>query len=203
MVTIYGSPKSSSGRCFWCLEEAGVQYQAKSIDFKAGEHKSEEFLKVNPNGKVPALTDGDFTIWESVAINNYLADAYKPELLGNTPQERGLVSQWNIWSVVDLQVPLISAFIQLVFVPEPHRDAEVIAKAFEKIPPMLDTLEGELAGNEYLVGNRFTLADLNTAFVVGICDDIKFDLSAYSNINQWRDRIANREATKRYKALCK
>ena len=203
MLTIYGSPKSSAGRCFWCLEEAGVQYQTKSIDFRAGEHKSEAFLKINPNGKVPALTDGDFTIWESVAINNYIADAYKPDLLGNTPQERGLVSQWNIWSVADLQVPMISAFIQLVFVPEPNRDTEVIAKAFEKIPPMLDSLEAELADKEYLVGNRFTLADLNTEFVVGICDDIKFDLSAYSNINQWRDRIANREATQRYKALCK
>lgn len=203
MLTIYGSPKSSAGRCFWCLEEAGVQYQTKSIDFRAGEHKSEAFLKINPNGKVPALTDGDFTIWESVAISNYIADAYKPELLGNTAQERGLVSQWCIWSVADLQVPMISAFIQLVFVPEPRRDAEVIAKAFEKIPPMLDSLEAELAGKEYLVGNRFTLADLNTDFVVGICDDIKFDLAAYSNINQWRERIAKRETTQRYKALCK
>jgi len=203
MLTIYGSPKSSSGRCFWCLEEAGVEYTAKSIDFSAGEHKSEAFLKVNPNGKVPALTDGDFTIWESLAINNYIADAYKPELLGNSAQERGLVSQWSIWSVADLQVPMIQAFIQLVFVPEPRRDAKVIKKAFEKLPAMLNTLESALEGKEYLVADRFTLADLNTAFVVAICDDIKFDLTDYGNINQWRERIANREATQRYKALCK
>ncbi len=203
MLTIYGSPKSSSGRCFWCLEEAGVEYTAKSIDFRAGEHKSEAFLKVNPNGKVPALTDGDFTIWESLAINNYIADAYKPELLGNSAQERGLVSQWSIWSVADLQVPMIQAFIQLVFVPEERRDAEVIKAAFEKLPAMLNTLENALDGKEYLVADRFTLADLNTAFVVAICDDIKFDLSAYGNINQWRERIAQREATQRYKALCK
>lgn len=202
MITIYGSPKSSAGRCFWCLEESGVPYETKTIDFKAGEHKSEEFLKINRNGKVPALQDGDFTIWESLAINNYIADAYKPELLGTTPQERGLVSQWSIWSVADLQVPMIDAFIQLVFVPEPHRNADVIAKAFEKLPVMLASLDAELEGNDFLVANRFTLADLNVSFVVSICDDIKFNLDAYNNINQWRARIAERAGLQRYKALC-
>ena len=66
---------SSSGRCFWCLEEVQADYEAKAINFKDKEHKSEAFLKINPNGKVPALTDGDFSIWESTAINYYLADA--------------------------------------------------------------------------------------------------------------------------------
>lgn len=202
MLTIYGSPKSSAGRCFWCLEEAGVAYETKSIDFRAKEHKSEAFLKVNPNGKVPALLDGDFTIWESVAINNYIADAYKPELLGLTAKERGLISQWSIWSVADLQDPLIKVFIQLVFVPEPKRDEAIITQSLEKLPSILSSLEQSLEGKQYLVGDRFTLADLNVAFVVGICDDIKFDLSAYTNINQWRNRIAEREGTKRYKALC-
>ena len=64
MISIYGSPKSSSGRCFWALEEVGQAYEAKSINFKENEHKSEEFLKINPNGKVPALIDGDYTVWE-------------------------------------------------------------------------------------------------------------------------------------------
>lgn len=203
MIKIYGSPKSSAGRCFWCLEEAGVAYETQSIDFSAGEHKSEAFRQINPNGKVPALQDGDFVIWESLAISNYIADAYKQELLGNSPQERGQVSQWSIWSVADLQVPMIQAFIQLVFVPEPRRDADIIANAFEKIPPMLATLENSLNDKTFLVADRFTLADLNCAFVVGICDDIKFDLSEYSNINQWRARIEARQGTQRYRALCK
>lgn len=203
MLTIYGSPQSSAGRCFWCLEETGVEYRAKSIDFSAGEHKAVDFLKVNPNGKVPALVDGDFTIWESLAINNYIAEAYKPELLGNTVQERGLVSQWSIWSVADLQAPLIQAFIQLVFVPEPKRDASTIEKSFEKLPPLLSTLNNSLADKTYLVAERFTLADLNTSFVVAICDEVKFDLAEYTHIQQWRERIAEQDSAKRYMALCK
>lgn len=203
MLTIYGSPKSSAGRCFWCLEETGVEYSAKSIDFSAGEHKAVDFLKVNPNGKVPALVDGDFTIWESLAINNYIAEAYKPELLGSTVQERGLVSQWSIWSVADLQAPLIQAFIQLVFVPEPKRDASIIEKSFEKLPPLLSTLNNSLADKTYLVAERFTLADLNTSFVVAICDAVKFDLAEYTHIQQWLERIAEQDSSKRYMALCK
>ena len=203
MITIYGSPQSSAGRCFWCLEEAGVEYTAKSIDFRKGEHKSAEFMKVNPNGKVPALTDGDFTIWESLAINNYIAEAYKPELLGSTVQERALVSQWSIWSVADLQAPMIQAFIQLVFVPEEKRNQRIIDSAFEKLPTLLSTLENSLADRNFLVADRFTLADLNAAFVVSICDEIKFDLADFSNINQWRSRIDEREETQRYKAVCK
>lgn len=203
MITIYGSPQSSAGRCFWCLEEAGVEYTAKSIDFRKGEHKSAEFMKVNPNGKVPALTDGDFTIWESLAINNYIAEAYKPELLGSTVQERALVSQWSIWSVADLQAPMIQAFIQLVFVPEEKRNQRIIDSAFEKLPTLLSTLENSLADRNFLVADRFTLADLNAAFVVSICDEIKFDLADYNNINEWRARIDEREETQRYKAVCK
>ena len=113
-----------------------------------------------------------------------------------------MISQWSIWSVADLQDPLIKVFIQLVFVPEPKRDEAIITQSLEKLPAILGTLEKSLEGKQYLVGGRFTLADLNVSFVVGICDDIKFDLSAYANINQWRNRIAEREGTKRYKALC-
>ncbi|MCB0362836.1 MAG: glutathione S-transferase [Bdellovibrionales bacterium] len=114
MVAIYGSPRSSSGRCFWCLEEIGIEYENKPINFREKQHKSPEYLKLNPNGKVPVLVDGDFVIWESLAINFYLAEAYKPQLLGSDIQHRGLVHQWSIWALADLQPPLIEAFIQSV-----------------------------------------------------------------------------------------
>lgn len=203
MITIYGSPKSSSGRCFWTLEEIGLEYATKSIDFQAKEHKSAEFLKVNPNGKVPVLTDGDYKIWESMAINMYLCDEYRPELLGQTSKERGLSYQWSIWALGDLQTPLIDIFIQLVFVPEERRDLSKIEKAKEKLPALLDTLENTLKESKYLTGDSFTLADLNTASVVHICEHIKFDLSDYSHIKSWLKMIDERPAFQRFKALCK
>ena len=202
MITIYGSPRSSSGRCFWTLEEVGAEYANKPVDFKANEHKSEEFLKVNPNGKVPVLVDGDFSIWESMGINLYLAEKYKPELLGTTPEQKGLSYQWSIWSIGELQPPLIEAFIQLVFVPEERRSEEVIEKAKAKLPSLLNTIDTTLCNSKYLAGSVFTLADLNTASVVEICDLIGYSLEEYKNISAWRGAISERPAFAKYKKLC-
>jgi glutathione S-transferase len=202
MITIYGSPKSSSGRCFWCLEEVGVDYEAKSINFKEKEHKSAEFMALNPNGKVPLLTEGDFKIWESMAINFYLAEAHKPELLGKDVQERGLVHQWSFWALADLQTPIIKIFIQLVFVPEERRDAEAIKKAREKLPPLLQTLDSELESKPFLMGEDFSLADLNVHSVVTVCEQIDVDLTDYQNVKGWMGRVESRPAYQSYQALC-
>jgi len=201
MISIYGSPRSSSGRCFWTLEEIGVEYVAKSLDFKEKEHKSEVFLNVNPNGKVPALTDGDYVIWESMAINMYLAEAYKPELLGNNPKERGHVYQWSIWAIGDLQTPLIDIFIQMVFVPEERRDMEKVDKAKAKLPALLTMLDNALNKSDYLLGDHFSLADLNTMSVVQICDHLKYELNDYKNILKWKKTISERDGFIKYSKL--
>ena len=201
MLTIYGSPRTSAGRCFWCLEEVGTPYQHKTINFKEEEHKSAEFLAINPNGKIPALVDGDFTLWESVAINFYLADKYKPELLSDKPEERGLISQWSLWSMVDLQVPMIDIFIQKVFVPDERRDQSVIDKALKKLPDLLGTLERGLEDRKYLLGDRFSLADLNVASVAMICEGINYDLKDYPAIKSWLGHVTERPAYQRYMAL--
>jgi len=203
MITIYGSPKSSSGRCFWCLEEVGVKYDAKSIDFKEKEHKSEAFLKLNPSGKVPALIDDEFVMSESMAINLYLAEKYKPELLGKTIHEKAKVNQWSIWAIADLQPPLIDIFIQLVFVPEDRRDAKVIAKAEEKLPNLLNIIDKQLENNKYLVGDEFTIADLNVNSVVSVCFHVNYDISKYENIKRWLSNISERPAFQKYMELCK
>ena len=58
MITLYGSARTSAGRCLWCLEETGVAYENKNVDMRSKEHKSDAYLKINPNGKVPAMVDG-------------------------------------------------------------------------------------------------------------------------------------------------
>lgn len=198
MITIYGSPKSSAGRCFWCLEEVGAKYVNEPINFREKEHKSAEYLKINPNGKVPALKDGDFIIWESVAINFYLAEQYRPGLLGKDAREKGIVTQWSLWSLLELQVPIIDIFIQLVFVPEEKRDFTVIEKSQGKLPNLLNILEAQLGENDFLLGNDFTLADLNVASVVSVCSAIKYDISQYKKIASWLNRLSKRPAYRKY-----
>ena len=82
MIKLYGPARSSAGRCFWLLEELNVPYENIKVDLMNKEHKADWFLKINPNGKVPALVDEDVTLFESMAINYYLTEKYKPEFMG-------------------------------------------------------------------------------------------------------------------------
>ncbi len=198
MIKIYGSPRTSAGRCFWCLEEVGAAYDKVDVDMRAGKHKEADYLAINPNGKIPALVDGDYSLWESMAINTYLAAEYKPELLGESSKDKGLVNQWTTWSIAELQPPVIDIFIQMVFVPEDKRDHGIIERAQTKLPEMLSILDGALKGRDALVGGNFSLADLNTASVVMICEAIRFDLKPYSEVNRWMDVIGQRPAFQKY-----
>ncbi|MBA2405201.1 MAG: glutathione S-transferase family protein [Bdellovibrionales bacterium] len=203
MITLYGSPRSSAGRCIWALEEAGVAYTSKEVDMKNKEHKSPDFLKINPMGKVPAMVDGDVTLFESMAINYYIAETYKKELLGTSALEKGLSMQWSFWATTELQPPIIEVFIQKVFVPEDKRDHNIIEKNLNKIPELLTVLNNSLAEKKFLAGNQFTIGDINTASVVSICSMLGIDLGAYPNIKSWLGAIGERPAFQKYQGLRK
>ena len=199
MIQIYGSPRTSAGRCYLMLEEIGQTYETLPLDmFEKKEHKSADYLKLNPNGKVPCLKDGDFVIWESLAINSYLAEKYKPELLGANAQEKGLVQQWGVWGLGELQPPMVDIIIQMMFTPEPKRDMNVVKRAQDKLPGLLAILEKALDHKTYLVGDKFTLADLNVGSMVNITKTIKMPLDSYPNISAWMKRMSERPAFKKY-----
>jgi glutathione S-transferase len=193
MLKIYGSPRTSAGRCYLMLEEVGQPYEAIVLDMaEKREHKSAEYMKLNPNGKVPCLKDGDFVIWESIAINNYLADKFKPELLGQNAQERALILQWNLWGMGELQAPLIDIVVQKHFVPDEHKDPRVILRAQEKLPSVLRVLDEHLKESAHLAGERLTVADLNMATVMNTAKVLETDLAPYTHIEKWFSSIRQR-----------
>lgn len=203
MITLYGSPRTSAGRCIWTLEELGIKYTIKPVDMRNKEHKSPDFLKINPNGKVPVMIDNDLTLFESMAINFYLADTYKKELLGASASDRGLVHQWSFWANAELQTVLIDIFIQKVFVPEDKRDLKLIENRLNQLPALFQILDNALANRKYLIGDQFTLADINTASVATIAAPVGFDLAPYANVGRWLKLISERPAYQRYMELRK
>ncbi len=203
MISLYGSPRSSAGRCVWTLEEAGVPYTLKDVDMKNKEHKSDAYLKINPMGKVPAMVDGAVTLFESMAINFYIADNYKKELLGTSSLEKGLALQWSFWATSELQPPIIEIFIQKVFMPEDKRDHTIIESNLKKLPMLLSVLNNSLQEKKYLAGNQFTVGDINTASVVSICPMIGVDFTEYPHIKNWLNAIGDRPAFQKYQALRK
>jgi glutathione S-transferase len=201
MIEIYGSPQSSAGRCFWLLEELGVPYKRMPLNMREKEHKSESFLKLNPNGKVPTLVDNGFIIWESMAINNYLTEKYPNQLQGRTIESRGLISQWSYWAIIEPQKFLVDILIQKVFVPDEHRDHALIAKSEKSLPPLFTILDKYLSDKTFMVEERFTLADINVGSVMNIATALGFDMKAYPKISAWLGRCSDRPAFQKLMAM--
>lgn len=191
MIKIYGSVSSSAGRSIWTAEETGQPYEVVPVDFKNQEHKGEAYLKLNPNGKVPVMVDGDFVMWESMAINTYLAEKYKPELLGSSVEQHGHVYQWSYWAIANL-----AHSVEILSIQKWRQtpDNEETAKAHTDIARFLPILEGALVGKDHLVGDVFTLADLNTASIIGALMWLQMDMTACPNILRWFSAISQRPA---------
>ena len=190
MMKLYGTAQSSAFRVHWMLKEMGAAYEQIPLDMAKGEHKQAEFLALNPNGKVPTLVDGTFVVWESLAINRYLAEKYDQDLLGRTPEENALIEQWSVWSLAHLGPACLTIYGQKWF---GENTPEVNAKAMEMIQKLFGILDGALVGKNYLVKEQFTLADINTgAAVATAIDDAGADISHYPHLQAWYKRITDR-----------
>lgn len=194
MIQIYGSPRSSAGRCFLMLEECGLSYEIKSLDMMAKEHKTEDFLKLNPNGKVPCLVDDGFVLWESAAIVQYLAEKHQPALLGEGLKEKALVQQWSFWAMTEAQPPLVDLLIQKVFIPEEKRDQHLITRREHQLPNLFSVLERDLSSKKFLVGNKFSVADLMVGSVINVAIGLHFDFTKFPNIKAWMAELHSRPA---------
>lgn len=197
MIKIYGSKNSSAARCYWLLEEVGADYEAVPVDFQKGEHKAAEYLKLNPNGKIPTMMDGNVVVWESLAINSYIAEKFQPELLGKTLEERAQVNQWSLWALIHLY----GAFYPLVMMTwRKSPETDETTKARQELPRWLGILNAHLVGKDYMVGGRFTLADVNVGSVVKSSAFIGYDLSAFPEVKRWMDALSERPAVKKLMA---
>lgn len=196
MVKLYGPKRGSAARCHVLAKEIGLEYDGVSIDLRKGEQNSPEYLKLNPNGKVPSLVDGDFVLWESAAINNYLASKYKPELLGDSPEDKALIDQWSYWGMLEVQSHIHRIGFQKFRVPEDQRDEKVIQEAMNALPRVFKILEEHLSDREYMLGDKFTLADINLGTVVLGTQFAEYDLSEYANINRWIQMLLKRPSFK-------
>ncbi|MBD0262611.1 MAG: glutathione S-transferase family protein [Tolypothrix sp. T3-bin4] len=179
MLKLYGGDRSRASIVHWYLEELGVPYEFVKLDMQAGEHRQPEFLAINPMGKVPAIVDGDFQLWESGAILLYLAEKY-----GKMPpsvEERAIIAQWVLFANSSLSTG--------IFV-EANRERE--------LPRLMTPLNEILEQQPFIVGNEFTVADVAVGSVLGyIPIMLKLDLSAYPAVLNYIKQIAERPAFKK------
>jgi glutathione S-transferase len=178
MLTLYHSAQSRSVRPRWLLEEVGTPYELVRLSLQAGDNKKPEFLKINPNGAVPALVDGDVKLFESAAICQYLADRFPDKRLAppvGTPA-RGYYYQWIHFAMSTLEPPLLTIFLHTVMKPEAERIPQLVGPAREQLRAALAVLDHALTGRTFLVGDDLTAADvmvgstLAWAQMIGVLD---------------------------------
>jgi glutathione S-transferase len=200
MIKLYGVPGSRAMRSLWMLEEVGVPYENVKTHFVGGT-RTPEYLKINPNGKIPALQDGELILWESLAINLYLGRKYDKGLWPKTIEGEGHAFKWSIWAMTEAEGPVLQALLHRTFLPEDQRDPKKAEEGAQNFQAPLKVLDDALAGRQCLLGDTFTVADLNVASVVGWAPMAGIDLSSVPNAAAWLGRCTARPAYGRVMAL--
>ena len=130
MTKLHGTSRSRSARSLWALEELGVSYEHLPIgtaDTKLAGH-----LKLNPNARIPVLEDDGLVLWESMAINLYLAEKYgKNSLWPSDAAGRALAYQWSFWAMTEVEPHLLNILRHRALLPAEQRDEKVAQAAIE------------------------------------------------------------------------
>ena len=189
-IKIYGSPMSRASRVMWCAKECGVPFE--HVDTPWDKLKEPSFLAINPNGKVPGFADGELKLFESLAINLYLAKKYSAgNLYPASVEDEGRVFQWTMWAATEVEpLALPSLLVQLGY----SKDADGAKAAADKLPPVLKVLDDALKGRDWLLGKKFSVADLNVGSVVSLTKYGKIDISYAANVSAWLERCLARPA---------
>ena len=191
-LKIHGIPKSRAFRNYWVCAELGIPYQAVETNFTEGV-KAPAFLAINPNGRIPAIDDDGFTLFESFAINLYLAKKhglgkiYPAELHGEAK-----CWQWTIWGITELEKLLFDLTTNRVIKPPGERDAKLADAAESALARPLAVLDKELATKPWILGSEFSVADLNVAGTMYASWFNKIDYAKWPNVKAWQERVFNR-----------
>ena len=175
--------------------ELGIPLEIVEVDLRKGENRSEAFLALNPNAKVPVLVDGDFVIWESRAINTYLA-SLAPErgLYPENPKKRAIVDQWSYWQAIHLgpamQRVVFERLLKSKFgMGEP--DEKALEGSLKDIAQFLAVLDVNLSGKDWVAG-ELSVADFAVASTFVYRKGSNVSLESVPHVSGWIDRLESR-----------
>ena len=213
-LTVYGDPESSRAWwSVWMCRELNLDFDNVPLGFLDPEIKSDEYLALNPNGFIPTIKDGDFALWETMAINLYLAKKSGHQLYPNSLEDEALAWQWSFWAVTRVEVPLLTLRVASQNLPAGSELAqyfqkhtapwtpEEIARCQQLLQEPFRVLNGELANRTHLLGDGFTVADLNVSVILSRNNRALVDLSSFPHLTDWLTRCWSRPACPRGEIL--
>lgn len=206
MLTIYGVYCSRASRNYWMAEELGIPFQSVPViqarllaDPLAADArintKSPAFLAVNPMGLIPAIEDDGLVLAESLANNLYLARKHGGPLAGADVREEGEMTAWTLWAATEVEPYTVKIVLTYDNAQENTPDGKALIETCVKgLERPLNRLEAHLQTQDYVVGNRFTVADLNLAEVLRYATGVPGVFDAYPRITAWIARCHARPA---------
>ena len=199
-LTIIGITRSRANRVLWLAEELGIAYERDLVAQKDTQ-TSERLARVHPFRHIPALEDEGFGLFESFAINLYLAKKHGGPLAPADLREDALMTAWALAANGEFEPAAIEVLMHAVYLPEEQRDPARLEAAFTRLKRPLDALEAHLKAERFLVGGRFTVADLNLATVLGWLLPAKGRLEAWPAVLDWLKAAQARPAWKKAQGL--
>lgn len=193
MKLYYYAPSHHSRRVLALINQLGLEVELIQLLLPKGEHRTEEIRSLNPTYNLPILVDGDFTLWESNAIMQYLCDQYAGESVYSTaPRERALINQWLSWQMCHLAPPTNSYMFQRLIKPllklgEP--DENKLEEAREDLLQHAGILEEQLAGNGFVCGNALSIADFAIASCFMYAEPAGMPWDRFGQLQAWFGRI--------------
>jgi glutathione S-transferase len=201
VLTIYGRTNSVNvQKVLWCLAELAVPYTRIDAGLEHGKNNEPWYLALNPNGRIPLLTDGAFTLWESNTIVRYLAGKHGLGALCPASLEtRALAERWMDWQLSTLIVPVSIVFQNLIRRPAVERDAGAIARHLLEANRALALLDAHLASHAYVAGDTFTMGDIPVGATAHRWLEIPgIERPPFEAVRAWRTRLAERPAFRRH-----
>ena len=204
MLTIYGVYRSRASRNIWLAEELGIPFRQVPViqhyrTVPAGmlHTQSPEFLKINPGGLIPSIDDDGLVLHESLAINLYLARKHGGPIAAANVAEEGQIAMWSLWAATGVEPHAINILYHRLGNPTGAKDPKIADAAVEALKGPFAVLDKALAKSGWLVGDRFTVADLNAAEIVRYAQPAPELFEAAPRVKAWLATCQSRPAFKR------
>lgn len=201
-ITLWGRLNSCNvQKVVWALSELGLAYEHIPLGGTFGGLDAPAYRALNPNGKVPTLRDGDLVVWESHAIVRYLAATYGAGSWWPVdPSKRALSDQWMDWTATTFQPAWLAVFELVVRTPVERHDATRIAAAKARAEALFAMLDTQLAGRQFLTGDKPTYADIGAGVSLYRWMTMEIAQGVRPNVEGWYQRLLARPAYER--AVC-
>ena len=166
MITVYGEGRGL--RVVWLLEEMGLSYRLRQVDLLKGAESDPEFMAVNPGGFIPAMTDGDVTMVESIAIMEYLMGRYGPTPLGPAPNDPAFALYQQFLHLGEAGLATAAYYVLGArrIAPPDQRDNWTAGQALRGFESRMRLVTRQLERTPYMAGEAFTAADISVAYAL-------------------------------------